>query len=52
MTEPEQDNRQRNQEIAKNEATRELGSDMRLSVWAIGLVVVVGLVVLAMFLKK
>lgn len=52
MSEPEQDNRQRNQKIAKNEATRELKSDMRLSVWAIGLVVVVGLIVLAMFLKR
>ena len=52
MSEPEHDNRQRNLKIAENEATRELSSDVRLSTWAIGIVVVVGLIVLAMFLKR
>lgn len=52
MSEPEQDNRKRNLEIAENEASRELKSDVRLSTWAIGVAVVLGLVVLAFFLKN
>ncbi len=52
MSDPEKDNRQRNLEIAENEATRELKSDVRLSTWAIGIAVVVGLIVLALFLKS
>lgn len=52
MSDPEQDNRKRNLEIAENEASRELKSDVRLSTWAIGIAVVVGLVVLALFLKN
>jgi len=52
VSEPEQDNRKRNQEIAENEASRELKSDVRLSTWAIGVAVVLGLVVLAFFLKN
>lgn len=52
MSNPEQDNRKRNLKIAENEASRELKSDIRLSTWAIGIAVVVGLVVLAFFLKN
>jgi hypothetical protein len=52
VSEPEHDNRKRDLKIAKNEATRELTSDVRLSTWAIGIVVVIGLIVLAIFLKK
>lgn len=52
MSDPEQDNRKRNLKIAENEAKRELKSDVRLSTWAIGIVVVVGLIVLAVFLKN
>ena len=52
MSEPEHDNRQRDLKIAKNEATRELTSDVRLSTWAIGIAIVIGLIVLAMFLKR
>ncbi len=52
MSDPEHDNRKRNLKIAENEATRELSSDVRLSTWAIGIAVVIGLVVLAFFLKR
>lgn len=52
MSEPEHDNRQRDLKIAENEASRELTSDVRLTSWAIGIAVVVGLIVLAMFLKR
>lgn len=52
MNEPEHDNRKRDLKIAENEATREFTSDVRLSTWAIGIVVVVGLIALAMFLKR
>ncbi|MBR2120562.1 MAG: hypothetical protein IJ935_18330 [Afipia sp.] len=52
MSDPEQDDRKRNLKIAENEAKRELKSDIRLTTWAIGLAVVVGLIVLAIFLKR
>lgn len=52
MSDPKDDNRQRNLKIAENEASRELSSDIRLSTWAIGIAVVFGLVVLAFFLKR
>ncbi len=52
MSDPEQDDRKRNLKIAENEAKHELKSDIRLTTWAIGLAVVVGLIVLAIFLKR
>lgn len=52
MSDPEHDNRNRNLKIAKNEAARELKSDVRLTTWAIGVAVVVGLIVLALLLKR
>jgi hypothetical protein len=52
VSDPEHDNRKRNLKIAKNEATREFSSDVRLTTWAISIAVVVGLVVLAFFLKR
>jgi hypothetical protein len=52
VSDPDQDNRKRNLKIAENEAKRELKSDIRLSTWAIGIVVVVGLIALAIFLKN
>jgi len=52
VSDPEQDDRKRNLKIAENEAKRELKSDIRLTTWAIGLAVVVGLIVLAIFLKR
>lgn len=50
MSDHEHDNRSRDLKIARNEASRELASDMRLSVWAISAAAVLGLVVLAFFL--
>jgi len=52
VSDPEHDNRKRDLKIAENEATREFFSDVRLTTWAIGIAVVVGLVVLAFFLKR
>lgn len=52
VSDPEQDNRKRNLKIAKNEAARELKSDVRLTSWAIAVAVVVALIVLAIFLKR
>jgi hypothetical protein len=52
VSDPEQDNRKRDLKIAKNEAAREIKSDVRLSTWAIGVAIVVGLFVLALFLKR
>lgn len=52
MSDPEQDDRKRNLKIAENEAKRELKSDVRLTTWAISIAVVVGLIVLAVFLKN
>lgn len=52
MSDPDRDNRKRNREIAGNEAAREVRSSVRLSAWAIGAVVVIGLIALAIFLKR
>ena len=52
MSDPEPDDRKRNLKIAENEAKRELKSDVRLTTWAISIAVVVGLIVLAVFLKN
>jgi hypothetical protein len=45
MSSPDQD-RQRNREIAENEANRQVVGDVRVSVWAIAVSIVAGLVVL------
>jgi hypothetical protein len=45
MSSPDQD-RQRNREIAENEANRQVIGDVRVSVWAIAVAVIAGLVVL------
>ena len=44
MGSPDQD-RQRNREIAENEANRQVVGDVRVSVWAIALAVVAGVIV-------
>jgi hypothetical protein len=44
MSSPDQD-RQRNREIAENEANRQVVGDVRVSVWAIAVVIVAGLIV-------
>ncbi|MBR1208260.1 MULTISPECIES: hypothetical protein [unclassified Bradyrhizobium] len=47
MSAPEQD-KQRNREIAANEAERQAVSAVRVSVWAIGLAVIIGIIVVAL----
>jgi len=44
MSSPD-DNRQRNREIAENEANRQVVGDVRVSVWAIAVAVIAGLIV-------
>jgi hypothetical protein len=43
MSSSDQD-KQRNREIAENEATRQVVGDVRVSVWAIAVTVVVGVI--------
>jgi hypothetical protein len=43
----ESDNKQRDREIAHNEANREAVSAVRVSSWAIGVAVVIGIIVFA-----
>ena len=44
MSSPDQD-RQRNREIAENEANRQVVGDVRVSVWAISVAIIAGLIV-------
>ena len=44
MSSPDQD-RQRNREIAENEANRQVIGDIRVSLWAVGVSIVAGLIV-------
>jgi hypothetical protein len=44
MSSPDQD-RQRNREIAENEANRQVIGDVRVSVWAIAVAIVAGVIV-------
>ncbi len=43
MSETDEDNKQRNREIAQNEAERQTIGDIRVSAWAIAAAVVIGL---------
>ena len=43
MNEPDEDNKTRNREIAQNEAERQTIGDIRVSVWAIAVAVIIGL---------
>lgn len=52
MTDQEHNNKARDLKIAENEASRELASDIRLSTWAIGIAVVLGLAVLVFVLMQ
>jgi hypothetical protein len=52
VTDQEQNNKARDLKIAENEASRELASDVRLSSWAIGIAVVLGLAALVFFLMR
>jgi hypothetical protein len=43
MSDADQDNKARNREIAENESTRQTIGDIRVSVWAIAVAVIIGL---------
>lgn len=43
MNDPKAENKARNREIAENEADRQTVGDIRVSVWAIAVAVVIGL---------
>ncbi|SDT03355.1 hypothetical protein [Bradyrhizobium canariense] len=43
MSSSDQDNKQRNREIARNEAERQTIGDIRVSTWAVAVAVVIGL---------
>ena len=43
----DQDNRQRNREIAHNEAARQTVGEVRVSTWAIAVAVIAGVIVFA-----
>ena len=45
MSSSDQENKQRNREIAENEAKREMVSNVRVSTWAIAVAVIVGVIV-------
>jgi hypothetical protein len=48
MSEPEQSEKDRNREIARNESEREAKSAVRVSSWAIGIAIVLGLIALGL----
>ncbi len=43
MSDPKAEDKTRDREIAENEAERQTGGDIRVSVWAIAVAVVIGL---------
>ena len=45
MTSSDQNNKERNRAIAQNEANRQVTSAIRVSSWAIGIAVVIGVIV-------
>ena len=45
MSSSDQDNKQRNREIAANEAKREMVSNVRVSTWALVTTIIVGVIV-------
>ena len=47
MSSSDQDNKQRNREIAENEAERQTVGDVRVSIWAIAVTVIAGVIVFA-----
>ncbi len=52
MNDLQQENHARDLKIAKNEAKRELSSDIRLSSWAAGVAIVAALVFLSFYLLR
>ena len=47
MSDSESENKQRDRDIARNEARREAVSGVRVSSWAIGVAVVIGVIAFA-----
>ena len=45
MSSSDQENKQRNREIAENEAKREIVSNVRVSSWAIAVTIIIGVIV-------
>ena len=45
MSSSDQENRQRDREIAANEAKREMVSSVRVSTWAIAVTIMIGVIV-------
>jgi uncharacterized protein HemX len=43
MNDPKAENKARNREIAENEADRQTTGDIRVSVWAVAVAVIIGL---------
>ena len=52
MNDAEKDNKARNREIAENEADRQTIGDIRVSVWAIAVAVVIGLAAVGWVLMR
>ena len=47
MSSSDQENKQRNREIAANEAARQTVSDVRVSGWAIAFAIIIGVIAVA-----
>ena len=52
MSSSDQDSKQRNREIADNEAKREMVSNVRVSTWAIAVTIIVGVIVFGIVWAK
>ena len=50
MSSSDQENKQRNREIAANEAARQTVSDVRVSGWAIAFAIIIGVIVVGVIL--
>ncbi len=50
MTDPTGESKDRNRQIARNESERQTTGDIRVSVWAIAVALIVGLMVLGWLL--
>jgi hypothetical protein len=48
MSAPDPDNKQRNREIAQNEAERHTTGDMRVSLWVIAVTIIFGVIAFAL----
>jgi len=44
MTSPDPEDRERNREVARNEAERQMVGDIRVSTWAVAVAVMIGVI--------